>query len=220
MKITDKLGFTSHVAMTEKLFRKLEVRDLIDLGAGLNPQRTMREKLKIRQLLIDLSYPEIEQPSMTRKRIDVMNFDSLTSEVGKFSQEMRLDDNKIDAVISIQNIEHLEKEEGEKLLEFLVSIARKVIIVETTNGFVFQPGTADNPFQEHRSGWTVEDFKSKGYKVRGTTGLKILKKNSNKGEYKFKFKGIRLLDVILSRALFIHYFPKACFNIYAFRILK
>jgi hypothetical protein len=206
--------------MTEKLFRKLEVRELIDLGAGLNPQHTMRDKLKIRQLLIDLSYPEVEQPNMTRKQIDVMNFDSLASVVAKFSQEIRFRDNKIDAVVSIQNIEHLEKLDGEKLLEFLVSITRKVIIVETTNGFVFQPGTLDNPFQEHKSGWAVRDFKSKGYKVRGTTGLRILKKNSNKGEYKFKFKGIRLLDVLLSRILFIHYFPRACFNLYAFRIIK
>jgi hypothetical protein len=220
LKITDKLGFTSHVTMTEKLFRKLEVRELIDLGAGLNPQHTMCEKLKIRQLLIDLSYPEIEQPSMTRKRIDVMNFDSLETEVEKFSHEMRFGDNKIDAVVSIQNIEHLTKIEGEKLLEFLVTIARRIIIIETTNGFVFQSGTPDNPFQEHKSGWTVGDFKSKGYKVRGTTGLKILKKDSNKGEYKFKFRGIRLLDVLLSRALFIHFFPRACFNLFAFRIMK
>jgi len=128
LKITDKFGFANHVAMTEELFRKLEVRELIDLGAGLNPRHTMRDKLKIRQLLIDLSYPEVEHPNMTRKQFDVMNFDSLASVVAKFSQEVRSKD--------------------------------------------------------------------------------------------FKFRGIRLLDVLLSRMLFIHYFPRACFNLYAFRIIK
>jgi len=75
--------------MTKKLFRKLEVRELIDLGADLVPQYTTREKLKSHQLLIDISYPEVEQLGVTRKQIDFMNFDDLLSEVRKFSQDVR-----------------------------------------------------------------------------------------------------------------------------------
>ena len=220
LKITDKIGLISHMSLSEKLFRKLEVTDLIDLGAGLNPQQDMREDLNIRQLLIDLNYPEEKKARVIRKQIDVLDFNSLINEVKDFNQSVGISETKIDAVVSIQNIEHLERKQGENLLDFLGVIARKIVIVETPNGFVFQAGTSENPFQEHLSGWTVQDFKSRGYKVRGTSGLKVLKKKSNKGEYRLNFKGMRFLDVLLSRILCIHYFPRACFNLYAYRIIK
>jgi hypothetical protein len=220
LKLTDRIGFVNHQILTKKLLKRLHIRDVVDLGAGLNPQHEIRKQLKIRQLLIDLGYPEEEEgPNLSRKRIDVMNFESIRLAVQEFDRNGKNVDGKIDAVISIQNIEHLEKQDGEQLLEFLELIARKLIVIETPNGFVSQPGTINNPFQAHKSGWTVKDFTSRGFEVRGTSGLKFLKKNSDKGEYRLNIRGMRLFDVLISRVFLIHLFPRICFNIFAYRKL-
>ena len=77
-----------------------------------------------------------------------------------------------DCVTLIEVIEHLPREQGEMLLEQCEKIARVKVIVSTPNGFVFQAPMPDNPFQEHVSGWTTEDFRRRGYEVTGTAGWK------------------------------------------------
>ena len=72
----------------------------------------------------------------------------------------------------------------------------------------------------HLSGWSKKDFRSLGYKVHGTTGFKFLKKASDKGQYKLQIRGVRLLDVIFSRLLFIHYFPSLNFNLIAYKEIE
>jgi hypothetical protein len=193
------------------------VKSLVDLGAGGNPQQKMREKFGVFQLLIDLSYPESQDNTIVRRRLDVSNHVKVIEEIRKlpFSNTQ----GKVDVAISLQNIEHLTREQGMRFLEDVEDMASKLVIIETPNGFVEQPGTNQNPFQEHLSGWSVKDFKSRGYRVLGTSGLKCLKQNRNKGEYRFGFRGIKFLDVLISRILFIHRFPNLCFNLYAYKVM-
>ena len=127
---------------------------------------------------------------------------------------------KVDCVVSIGNIEHLTKPNGEKLLKQVENWAEKLIIFETPNGFVEQGPVGNNPHQIHLSGWKTGEFKNFGDKVYGTTGLKVLKKSSHKGAYKVNFKGVRFLDVMISRLLFLQYFPGFSFNILAVKKLK
>jgi hypothetical protein len=213
--ITDRIGFPNHIDLSRKLFQKYGISTILDLGAGKNPQAEMRHKLSISQLLLDLGYPESDEELQIRRQVDVTSTLAIKDEISKltFSNE----GSKLDAVVSIQNIEHLEREVGLRLLDEVELIASKLIIFETPNGFVAQEGTKDNPFQAHLSGWNVKDFKSRGYKVYGTSGLKILKKNSDKGAYRVNIKGIKLLDVVLSRIFLTKYFPGICFNLFAFK---
>lgn len=83
-----------------------------------------------------------------------------------------------DAVVLLGVIEHLKRSEGKILLSKLESIARKKVIVQTPNGFLTQDPAEDNIYQEHISGWSVKDFKERGYQVYGIRGLKFLR-----GEY-------------------------------------
>lgn len=85
---------------------------------------------------------------------------------------------RFDAVIALDLIEHLTKNEGEKLLDAMESIARKKVIVMTPNGFYRQDPYENNPYQVHKSGWTTQDFRARGYKVLGIRGFKMLR-----GEY-------------------------------------
>lgn len=80
----------------------------------------------------------------------------------------------VDAVVALDVIEHMHKEEGIRLLESLERIARKRVVILTPNGFVPQPAN-DNPWQEHKSGWTVDDFEKRGYRVSGVYGWKWLR---------------------------------------------
>ncbi len=73
-----------------------------------------------------------------------------------------------DVVTALDVLEHFMKDEGALILERLERAGRRVIVV-TPNGFVPQqvPG---EPFQEHHSGWTAEDFSRRGYRVYGMFG--------------------------------------------------
>jgi hypothetical protein len=54
-------------------------------------------------------------------------------------------------------------------------IARDKIIVFTPNGFLPQDPWDGNPMQEHLCGWSVEDFRSRAYRVEGVLGWKALR---------------------------------------------
>lgn len=79
-----------------------------------------------------------------------------------------------DAVVAMDLIEHLNKEEGLTLIKNLSNIVRKKIIIYTPNGFLFQPPSVNNPYQEHKSGWTYKEMEQLGFDVIGVNGYKRL----------------------------------------------
>ena len=215
MKLTDKVGLVHQNEICKKIYKVFNVTTVMDLGAGNNPQEKVCNALGIRQLLIDLGYPESNSDSIIRRRVDILDFRKIQNEVFEFTGQTR-----VDCVVSIGNIEHLERLDGELLLDEVENWANKVVVFETPNGFVYQGPIDGNQHQIHLSGWTPSDFRKRGYKVYGTTGLKILKKNSDKGEYKFSVKGMRFLDVFITRVFFLKYFPNLCFNFLAYKEVR
>jgi 2-polyprenyl-3-methyl-5-hydroxy-6-metoxy-1,4-benzoquinol methylase len=81
-------------------------------------------------------------------------------------------DREFSVATCIETIEHLPKKYGERLLDELHRIA-DLVIVSTPSAFFRQPKShvAGNPFQEHVSKWTVEDFRKRGYDVKGVGEL-------------------------------------------------
>ncbi|MEO0264846.1 MAG: hypothetical protein ABIM17_06335 [candidate division WOR-3 bacterium] len=71
----------------------------------------------------------------------------------------------------------MNKEEGIELIKKMEEWATKKIIITTPNGFRPFPKelSHNNPFQEHKSGWTVKDFKELGFEVYGLGGWKRLR---------------------------------------------
>lgn len=67
-------------------------------------------------------------------------------------------------VIANDFIEHLTRRDG---LEFLSYFERSAdfIVVTTPIGFVEQRALEGNPYEEHRSGWTPEEFEAMGWTV-------------------------------------------------------
>lgn len=80
-----------------------------------------------------------------------------------------------DCALASDLIEHLEESAGYELISAMEELARRRVIVLTPNGFLEQPPDPDNPWQEHVSGWTVDEFERLGYRVLGVNGWKPLR---------------------------------------------
>ena len=75
----------------------------------------------------------------------------------------------VDCMFCVELIEHLPKSDGMTFLEDAERIARKQVIVTTPVGYVEAHGSRSSLLQ-HVSGWQPEEFRDRGYKVRGMIG--------------------------------------------------
>jgi hypothetical protein len=70
--------------------------------------------------------------------------------------------NDVDTVIALDVIEHMERSEGETFIEQALNLAKSQVVIFTPWGFMEQTGDAwgmgGDYWQEHRSGWTPDDF--------------------------------------------------------------
>src|SRR3972149_10253487 len=79
-----------------------------------------------------------------------------------------------DVVVCMDVLEHLSESDGRQLLQQMKFWGRSVIIT-TPNGFADNEPDDGNLNQKHKSGWSVQDFVSTGYTVRGLSGWKALR---------------------------------------------
>jgi len=102
--------------------------------------------------------------------------------------KLKFDRNEFDAVVCMDVIEHIPKmkvlESG--LLENMKRWARKVIIT-TPNGYVWNPYYDDNIHTIHRSGWSANELRGFGYKVKGLSGWKPLRTTSANIRFRHPF---------------------------------
>ncbi len=97
-----------------------------------------------------------------------------------------------DAIIALDVIEHLRKNEGKRLMKDMERIAKKVILL-TPNGFLEQNTLENNQYQIHQSGWSKEELEKLGYKVYGLRGLKCLRSQ----DANIKGKTLSILGIIV-----------------------
>lgn len=77
-----------------------------------------------------------------------------------------------DVVLLISVIEHMSREEALKLLTNIIG-KNKWVILSTPNGYMPSPEVYDNPFNEHISGFSIEDLQRLGLRVRKNEGRLI-----------------------------------------------
>lgn len=80
-----------------------------------------------------------------------------------------------DSVICLDVIEHFKKKEAKVLIQKMEKIAKKNVVLMTPNGFYHQGHLHGNPYEEHKSGWSVKDLTQLDYKVYGLRGLKFFR---------------------------------------------
>lgn len=155
-------------------------RTILDVGCGDNSPLGLLESRYI--VGIDGHKPAIEE-SKKRKTLNAY----MLGDIKKLDSLVRK--KSFDAVIALDVIEHLKKDDGHKLLDNMERAAQKKVILVTPNGFIPQYNR-DNKLQTHLSGWTIEDFTSRGYHVEGIYGTKfcnVLRTDEAKLRWKPKF---------------------------------
>lgn len=122
-----------------------------------------------------------------------------------------------DAVIGLDVIEHLNKKESIRLIKSMEKIGRNRVLLLTPNGFYHQDAYDNNPYQVHKSAWTIKDLQKLGYKVYGLRGLKYLR-----GEYatiKYKPWFFWGLIAFISEPL-LYLIPELSYHLFAVKKLN
>ncbi len=140
---------------------------ILDVGCGANSPLSLLEGKDL--FGIDLYKKNLQKAkkNKTHNKFLYMN----ARNIGKKFKEK-----SFDAVICLDLIEHLGKDDGVKLVKDAERLAKKKVIIFTTNGFLSQIGDGED-LETHLSGWTTKDFRNKGYQVYGLYGPKFLRDN-------------------------------------------
>jgi len=123
---------------------------------------------------------------------------------------------RFDGCVALDVIEHLPKPDGLRLLKEMEALARKKVIFFTPNGFMPQK-SKDGDLQEHLSGWTADEMRSRGYRVLGMYGPKWIR-----GEYanvKYRPRALWVLISISCHYLRTRRHPEKAAAIYCVRDL-
>lgn len=131
-------------------------RVLLDIGPGIQPQTLVACET---HLCVEpyFEYSEI----LTREHPECTVISATWAEAIAL-----LPTGSVDTVVLLDVIEHLEKDEGRRLLDATVALARSQVVVFTPLGFAPQGADEDTDawglggteWQIHRSGWLPEDF--------------------------------------------------------------
>ncbi len=151
-----------------------------------------------------------------------------TKYLNKKIEEVDFPEKSFDAVILIEVLEHLSKEDGNDLLERVERWAKKKIIVSTPNGFWEQNEYDENPFQRHLSGWSFDSMQKREFVCWGLAGFKWLHgkrpvetridgdfTNSIRFRPRFFWFAIAALSQIIA-----YRFPKLAFGIFCVKKIK
>ncbi len=122
-----------------------------------------------------------------------------------------------ECVAALDLVEHLEKEDGRRLLDVIERIASKRVVVFTPNGFVPQGELDKNPWQVHKSGWDVQEMRQRGYRVIGINGWRPLR-----GEFAFVRWKPEALWIVLSdiTQFFVRNWPEKAYHILCVKNLE
>jgi hypothetical protein len=122
-------------------------------------------------------------------------------------------DRPFDVVVLNHVIEHLPRDQGVELLQRVESLARRMVVVGTPNGFLEQTALDGNPFQRHFSGWFPHDFEARGYTVFGG-GLRCLRGPAGRAKY-LPERSVRLAERLT--AWWVHRHPRTAHSLTAVR---
>ena len=142
------------------VWRSLDKRNesILDVGCGKGvPMRFINRRSQFYTVGVDIFEPYLREC----KRQGIHN-EYILANVGKLPFQRK----SFDIVLCMEVLEHLEKEEGGKLLQAVEEIARNQVIITTPVGTYKQDAYDSNPYQEHKFIWNPAEMKALGYKVQ------------------------------------------------------
>ncbi len=140
-------------------------KTILDLGCGDgNLMELLANGKKWKVTGVDIFAKNVKTASQRNLFAEVFKADII-----KFVRQQVIKKKKYDVIFCSQVIEHVDRKKGEELLSLIELIVRQRIIIGTPREFMEQPAAylGNNAHQVHKSGWSEEDFRKKGYKVFG-----------------------------------------------------
>lgn len=186
-----------------------DCRSLLDVGCG-NDSPIKRFSKKLYSVGVDSFKPAIKESRKKGIHNEYCNINVL--DIGK-----KFKKRSFECVLASDLIEHLTKKDGFKLINLMERIASKRVIIFMPNGFLPQGVHENNPYQVHRSGWTAEEMRKRGYNVVGINGYKRLRGSCASLKYKPMLLWLLISDMT---QLFIRNKPKYAFQILCVKRLK
>lgn len=218
MTFLDKLKITLPFSYMKLLRDSIgEAKTILDLGC---------EDGRLLDLLSDGRNWKVTGVDIFQKNVKVaakrkIFIKAIKGDVVKVARELIKKGEKFDVVFCSQVIEHIDRKEGEELLSIVDNLAKKKIIMGTPRGFMEQPHAflGDNPHQVHKSGWSEDDFRKRGYKVYGIGFGPVW---SEEGLGRTYSKPVAILAGIISYAFspLVYYFPFFAAGILCFKEIK
>lgn len=130
---------------------------------------------------------------------------------------VKFEEKSFDAVVMLDVLEHLTKEEGAALMEKMRRWAKKKVVIFTPNGFLPQHEYDDNPLMEHQSGWEASEFKKQGFRVYGVRAFKSWVAPFFRHDDEKPHPAARLLDVF---QLVTYHWPTKAFQLFCVRTVN
>lgn len=181
-------------------------KSVLDLGCGPN---------SILKYCKNLSYSvgvEAFEPYVNISKCAGIHKEYISSDI----MDVNFSDNSFDAVIMIDVVEHLTKDDAIKLIGRAHKWAKKKIVVMTPNGFQEQLEYDGNENQIHKCGFSPDELRRMGFKVSGVGGVKLpyFRKNNKIKAY----INYIIYFIALSTQIFIHNFPSISSGLYAVKL--
>ena len=141
---------------------------LLDVGCGAtSPIQRFSKRLR-HSVGVDSFEPYLERSRAAGIHSEYRLVDALQI-------EQHFAPRSFDCVLASELAEHLPKQDGLRLMHMMEKIAKRKVIIVTTNGFLPQGGCDDNVRQAHLCGWSVAEMRDLGYRVIGIHGWKPLR---------------------------------------------
>lgn len=192
---------------------------VLDLGCG--PESPIQYCSAAHRFGVDIYKPFIEISQRKGIHQDYLVADAAS---------VNFADKSFDAVVLIEVLEHLTKENGMILLGKIEKWARKKIIITTPNGYLPQGALSGNPYEFHCSGWSVDELTRRAYRAYGISGWKFLRKENTAEGYgasgNAMFATLRfrphLFWIIVSglSQLLTYYFPRFAYGVFYVKNLE
>jgi SAM-dependent methyltransferase len=169
MKLRPYIPFTVLNTVWRKLDRKAIT--VLDVGCGKGEAMSFLKKHVGFELVgVDIFSPYLRISKETKSYQDVILADVT---------HLPFKDSQFDTVICMEVLEHLDKEDGEKLFQELERVTKRQILITTPISKYEQDPFDENPYQEHRHIWQLRELKERGYKVKGAGIRRLLRRDTN-----------------------------------------
>lgn len=188
--------------------KKRKYVSILDVGCGEHsPLALIAKHYKFKVVGLDIFEPYLEETKNKGIYENVVLGDA---------RYLPFKDRSFEAVTCIEVLEHVEKEDGEKIVNELERSSRWLVLLTTPIGKCAQHAYDGNPYQEHKYVWSLEELKSRGFKMVRGRGLKGMAGDRWRLCFPMFLRPLQYVGEIIG-TLFSYFFPKIASSVIAWK---